>query len=90
MCHGIVPFGAVRHWADLERERLAEALARPVTARITGWDASGVGLALLCPYCGQEHRHCVVQEEWTPEEALEAPCGKGSYFVALVPSSRGR
>ena len=88
MSHGIIPFGAIHHWQDIERERLAQALSAPLPARIIGWDESGVGLAVTCPYCRQEHRHIVVPEDWTPNEPLQAACGKGAYYVAIENAPR--
>ena len=83
MSHGIIPFGAVHQWAFVEQERLAQALSAPVPARITGWDASGVGLSVTCPYCRREHRHIVLEEGWDQNEPLTASCGKGDYHVSL-------
>ncbi len=83
MCHGIIPFGAVHQWKSEANRRLTDALSRPQAARVVGWDETGVGLALVCPWCGKEHRH-IVTEEWNPETALLAPCGKGAYRVTLT------
>lgn len=83
MSHGIIPFGAVHHWADIERKRLALALTAPVPTQIIGSDVSGIGLRVLCPYCQQQHRHIVVPEEWTPLQPLEAGCERGTYYVSF-------
>ena len=83
MCHGIIPFGATRHLLGEANRRLTDALSRPQAARVVGWDASGIALALVCPWCGVEHRH-IVTEAWDPATALLAPCGKGAYHVAVT------
>lgn len=88
MSHGIIPSGAVHYWADVERDRLAQALSAPVPARIMGWDESGVGLVLTCPYCRKRHAYIVASKDWTPEEPLQAPCGRGTYRVQITPVQR--
>ena len=79
--HSIIPFGAVDRWADIELDRLAQALSAPILTWITDWDESGVGLAIICPYCQREHRHIVLEEGWDQNSPLAANCGKGDYHV---------
>ena len=81
MCHGIIPFGAVKQWKSEADRRLSETLARPLVGRVMGWDASGLGLAVVCPWCGAEHRY-IVTEDWEAGSVLEASCGKGLYRVS--------
>ena len=76
---GIIPFGAVQSSREVAGRRLAEALARPLPARVLDADEAGVVLSVACPYCGQEHRHIVLAEAWDPAKRHRAGCGRGEY-----------
>ncbi len=82
MCHGIIPFGAIKQSGEMEAQRLREALSRPILAWRVGSDALGVTLAVECPYCRAPHSHLV--EEWDAEAWYEAGCRKGLYQLRLV------
>ena len=74
-------FGVVQDGITRKARRLA-ALAQPVLARRLGADGVGVTLAVVCPYCREEHRQVFDDDalaEWDPETLLEAACRRGGY-----------